>query len=182
MLPFHRNYVASLRVSSDMEGHCRLATYRPLHSAGSVPLFAALFALLLFLLVFTTTPLSSHGKPLLLPVVQSSTPFIDAGDLVHVSATYDGAVFVDAKWYPSAELPKAIEAAVMRSPTCAGCGLVLRIDRSLPFSHLRGLLRHVSAAGASRVTLAVEPTPSAPLLSASNPACSGLAALRAARR
>jgi len=182
MLSFHRNCVVSSRVLSDMDGHRRLATCRPLHSAGGVPLFAALFALLLFLIVLTTTPLTSHGKPLLLPVAQSSTPFIDAGDLVYVSATYDGSVFVDAKWYPSPELPGAIEAAVMRSPTCTGCGLVLRIDRSLPFSQLRRLLRHVAAAGASRVILAVEPTPSTPLLPASNPACSGLAPLRAARR
>ena len=178
MRPIPSELRVAIGVSSSMDRLCRFATLRPLSAApGGFPLFAALFALLLYLVVLTTTPLSSHGKPLLLPVAQSATPFIDAGDLVHVSAAYDGSVFVSAKWYPAAELPQAITAAVRRSPSCPGCGLVLRIDRSLPFSHLRRLLRLVAAAGASNVILAVEPTPSAPLLPASNPACSGLAAL-----
>ena len=183
MLPIPSELGGAPRVSSLMDRNSRVATLRPLSAAaGGFPLLAALFAPLLYLVVLTTTPLTSHGKPLLLPVAHSATAFVDAGDLVHVSAAHDGSVFVGARWYPAAELPEAITAAVRQSPSCSGCGLVLRVDRSLPFSQLRRLLSLIRASGAPKAILAVEPTPSTPLLPASNQACSGLRFASLARR
>ena len=162
-----------------MEDRLRLNPFWPFSPAAGYALHAALFTALFLLITVATTPIASHGRTVLLPTAQSASPFIDAGDLVRVSVTYDGLVFVDAKWYPPSELPAAIALAVKRSPACSGCALVVSLDRSLPFGSVRRLLGLIQGAGASHIILAVHPTFSTPLLPAPNP---GMQRTRYARR
>ena len=120
------------------------------------PVVSVGLANLLFLVLLVGTPLSSHHKPLLLPEVPSPPLYLDAGDLVVISVQQDGSVFVGPKWYPVKELPTALQAVVRREPSATRIGLVLCIDRTVPFSSVRHLLRLVSATGASHVILRVE--------------------------
>jgi biopolymer transport protein ExbD len=128
------------------------------------PLVTASLLTLLFLVFLMLTPVGSIHKPLLLPVATSAPTILDTGNLVHISVQADGSVFIDAKWYPLRELPQALHHAVLLTPPCRGCGLVLSIDRSLPFSSVRRLLRLIADAGGSHVILDVEPASAMPLL------------------
>ena len=129
------------------------------HAGSQVfPVVSVTLAILLFLIFLVCTPVYSHHKPLLLPTVSSAPVYLDTGDLVVVSVQQDGSVFIDRRWYPPAELPAALAHVVRVVPSVTRTGLVLCVDRSLSFSSVRRLLRLVSAAGASRVILDVEPT------------------------
>jgi biopolymer transport protein ExbD len=121
------------------------------------PLVTASLLTLLFLAFLMLTPVGSIHKPLLLPVATSAPTILDTGNLIHISIQADGFVFIDAKWYPLSDLPRALHHAVLVTPPCRGCGLVLSIDRSLPFSSVRRFLSLLAAAGASHVILDVEP-------------------------
>jgi biopolymer transport protein ExbD len=129
---------------------------------GVFPLVLASLVFVLLIILLVGTPIFSHGRPLLLPTVASPTPYLDGGDLVHISVLDDGMVFIENRWYPLPELPRALAKAVLRAPRVPGAGLVLSLDRDLRFSTVRRLLRLLADAGATRVILKLEQTPAEP--------------------
>ncbi len=107
--------------------------------------------LVLFLSAYASPPpYCFRGVPVDLPFVSGAPFFTESDRDIPVAVHRDGAIYIDTKLYPAIEFRDRLFELGTRS---LNHRVVIRADRSLPFTAVRAVLRSVRDAGYTNVVL-----------------------------
>ena len=127
-------------------------------SEASGPSFMPLLDVMLLLLIFFLLA-SVFVQPTLevdLPDAEHSEPEPPQNDLLTISVSSDGDVFINKQFVPLEQLQGRIEAAVVEDPEVA---VMVRADEQSAFRYFVNVMDAVKGAGVVQLTIETEPGP-----------------------